>query len=698
MNERRLENLRRLLNPRSVAMVGGRTLAPAIETLRRIGYGGRVHVVNPQQAEIGGIRCVPGVADLPEVPDAAFLSVNRHLTVQAIEAMGPLGVAGAVCFAAGFGEMGEEGRALERRMVAAAGDMALVGPNSNGLVNRLDRLALWPTSGHSLEPLDAGVAFIAQSGGVASMLLRDRRGLAPAIVVSTGNQTLLDPADWLAVLAPDPRVRAVGLFMESPGNVAELSLAAQLAASHRKPVVALKSGRTELGMQMAATHTGAMAGDDELFDALCERLGFIRVRSLPQMTETMKALGAWGGLRGRRLVVATASGAARTLFADAATDLGLVFPPPSPRMAAELRPQLPEFAHVSNPLDYNAAYTGQVGLTLENEPALFECFRTVLSDGFDLALLHTEGTEIGPQGTPALRAWIAACRASSTPGGLASLMPENMSSQAQQICREQGLACLQGLDEAMFAVAAVARFGEQLAAGAARPGQEAPLPLPPSGCGRRRVWNEWDSKQRLAASGLVFPKRQFCDAEAVSGAAGRVGYPVVLKAVSAALPHKHRVGAVALGLGSAQAVQAALARMVQSLGRAGVDADGFMVEEMLQDGVAELIVGIKSSPIYGHALLIGAGGVLAEQLRDSVALLLPASEPAIRRALGRLKIAQGLDDAALQGVAALARAVAGHAMAHRGELAALDLNPVIVTATGRVMAVDALVETWEPAP
>src|SRR5690606_23908860 len=175
---------------------------------------------------------------------------------------------------------------------------------------------------------------------------------------STGNQVLLDVADWLAVLGEDPRVTAIGIFMEGPGDVAALAEAAQVTRGRNLPVVVLKSGRSSLGAEMALTHTGALAGDDDLFDALCDRLGFTRVRTLPQLLETLKALSAWGdGLKGNRMAVLTASGAARALFADAAFDNGLALPAVSARVASQLRPQLPEFAHVSNPLDHNTYYT-----------------------------------------------------------------------------------------------------------------------------------------------------------------------------------------------------------------------------------------------------------------------------------------------------------------------------------------------------
>jgi acyl-CoA synthetase (NDP forming) len=697
MNDKQLHNLRRLLNPKSVALIGGAALVQSLEILRASGFRGAVHVVNPKHAQIGGVRCVPTVADLSEAPDATFIAVNRYLTVAAVEDLAGIGAGGVVCFAAGFRELGTEGRDLERRLIEAAGDLALLGPNSNGLLNRLDGVALWPMNDHQPTRQSSGVALISQSGGVGSLLVRDRRGVAPAIIASTGNQTLLSPAEWLTVLAPDPRIRAIGLFIEGPGDIASLSMAASAVQRRGLPVVALKSGRTELGMELASTHTGSMAGDDELFDVLCDRLGFVRVRSLPQMTETLKALNAWGQLPGRRVVVATSSGAACALYADAAADCALELPKLSPEMARKLRPQLPEFAHVSNPLDHNAAYTGQVGLTLENEPALTDCFRTLLSDDFDVALMHSDWTDFGPQGNPVTRAWITATRESGTPAALVSLMPENMSRDAQDLCRSNGLAALQGLDEALFAVAAAARLGERSKPAAGTPVEPA-LPRPVEFHARRRVWNEWDSMEWLSSADIPLPRRERCDAHEVGEAAGRVGFPVVLKAVSAALPHKHEIGAVAVGLTDGSRLQAAVERISRALGTAGIQPEAYLVAEMIEDPIAELIVGVKSSAVYGHALIIGAGGIGAEHLKDSGALLLPTSAAAIRSTLDRLRVAKALDATMRAAVSRIAAAVAEFAMARRERLITLDLNPLIVTSTGRVVAVDALVETNEKEP
>lgn len=682
------ENLRRLLAPQSIALIGGGMLEITIENLRDAGFAGRIHVVNPSKTEIAGIPCVASVADLPEAPDAAFVAVNRRLTVKAVEALAELGAGGAVCFAAGFGEMGEDGQGLESDLARLAGDLAIVGPNSNGLINRLEGLTLWPLRKQS-PPLESGIAIIAQSGGIASMMQTDRRGLQPAIIASTGNQTVLDPADWLAVLSRDERITSVGMFLEGPGDIPALSQAAEAALRRKLPVVVLKSGRSALGAEMAATHTGAMAGEDELFDAFCARTGLLRVRSLPEFCETLKVLDILGQIDGRRVGVVTVSGAARALFADAAMAAGLELPPVSEGTAGALREILPEFAVVSNPLDHNAAYTGQTGLTLENEPALKDCFRTMLGDAYDIALLHDDWIASGEASSPSTRAWFAAAAETGTKAAIVSLMPENMEAATVAFCRQNGQPGLQGLDDAISAIAAAIRHGERVA----EIGSSS-IALPPGihiPQGRRLV-DEWAAKVRLEKAGVPFPARRRAAPGQSASIAEELGRKIVLKAITAKLPHKAKAGAVALGLEGAEAVGAAEHAIAERLLAQEIEPDGYLVEEMVEDVAAEIILGIRTSQVYGMALLIGAGGVDVESLDDSALILLPALPGEIMRALQGLRIAGSCPAEGLAAVGKIAEALAGFAVSERDGLASVELNPVLVTADGRAVAVDALIE------
>jgi acyl-CoA synthetase (NDP forming) len=433
-----------------------------------------------------------------------------------------------------------------------------------------------------------------------------------------------------------------------------------------------------------------MAGDDHLFDALCDRLGFTRVHTLPQLLETLKAMNVWRGrLPGNRMTVLTASGAARALVADAAADAGLALPAPSAATAASLREQLPEFAHVSNPLDHNAAYTGMVGLSLENEPALYECFRTMLADGYDIGVMNSDGGD-GPLGSPSLKAWVRAAKDTGVASALVTTMPDYISENAHRICRENGIAALHGLEDGVAAIAAVVRHSQRLAASG---GGEIGLPRAIVADGGSQIIDEWQSKATLEAAGVAFPARRMVQRGQVAGAAAAIGFPVVLKAVSPLLLHKNKVGAVAVGLADEAALAAALDRMEQAVCAAGIRPDGFLVETMVSGAAAEIIVGVKASRIYGHALVIGAGGVDVEHLRDSAVLLLPATRAMIETAIAGLRTAKSLSEPARKRLADIAVAVGAYAMANRQTLVSRDINPVILTREGDAVAVDALIET-----
>ena len=627
------------------------------------------------------------VADLPEVPDATFIAVNASATIEAVRALEARGASGAVLYAAGFGELGERGRATDAALADAAGDMAIVGPNSNGLLNSLSKLALWPTNDHQPLSMRSGAAVVAQSGGVARLVLREQRGVQPAVVISSGNQTLLDVADVLEVLLDDERITAIGLFVEGVGDVAAVSRIYEHAKG-RAPVVIMKTGRSRLGVEMAVTHTGSLAGDDEFFDALCTRLGFVRVESLTGFVETLKAFDRLGTLRGRRMAVLSASGATRALFADACESRGILLPELSSRTAERLRPQLPDFAHVSNPLDYNAAYTGSVGLTFENEPALFECFRTVLSEGFDVAVMHAESTDVGEAGSPVLRAWRDAVRATGTPGALVTLMPENMSATAHKFCRENGLASLQGLLDALDAIEAVMDHGST----SPPPPDELALPSPVAPAVAPEVLDEGEAKDALEAYGLrIFPKRRLASADGIVEAARELRFPVALKAVSGDIPHKSRVGAMAVGLVDENALVRAVRSVEAAVAAAGVTPRAYLVEEMIRLPKTEVLVGVKSSPIYGHGLVLGAGGVDVEELDDTSVVLIPASAGQIRAGLSKLRVRRAMSERMILSLIDVALAISRYAVSVRGDLVSMEINPLILTSDGEAVGADALI-------
>ncbi|MGH6929642.1 MAG: CoA-binding protein, partial [Dongiaceae bacterium] len=367
------------LKPRHVAFVGGKGLAAPIQGCLAGGYTGQIWPVHPSHPDIAGIACYPSIDALPEAPDAAYIAAPREATVEIVRALARRGAGGCVCYAAGFAEVGPEGAALQKALIEAAGELALVGPISYGVLNYIDGVHMF-ASGPGGERTARGAAFVGQSGNIALTLTMNERSVPFAYVISAGAQAVLSLADYVDVLADDPQVNALGLYLAGLNDVPAFARAALKAIDRGKPIVAVKVGRSELGAKLAMSHTSSLAGSDTLYDALFARLGIIRVDSLPALLETLKFVSVAPPLAGDRVVIFTCSGGDSLMAADRAEQLGLTLPQFSPVQYADLRQQLPAFASVSNPLDYNLSLWG-------DEPGLLKCFGSALGGDCDAGML-----------------------------------------------------------------------------------------------------------------------------------------------------------------------------------------------------------------------------------------------------------------------------------------------------------------------
>ena len=311
---------------------------------RRIGFAGPVWPVNPKRSEIGGHRCFARIEDLPDAPDAVFLAVPREPAIDAVARLHAIGAGGIVCYTAGFGELGAgAGHAAEAALIAAAGAMALVGPNCYGVINYAHRVALWPFAHGGACP-GYGAAIVTQSGMLSSDLTMSQRSLPFATMISAGNQAVLRLEDFIDVLVDDPVVRAIGLHIEGLKDITVFADAALRALEAGKPVVALKTGTSAIGARLTVSHTGSIAGSDALYDALFERLGVIRVATPAQLIETLKFATVAGIPRGRRVAGFTCSGGGATMLADFGEQHDVSFPLPSDRARSALRERLPAIA------------------------------------------------------------------------------------------------------------------------------------------------------------------------------------------------------------------------------------------------------------------------------------------------------------------------------------------------------------------
>jgi len=664
----------RLLRPRTIAVIGGGTwCANVIDALARIGFDGVIWPVHPTKSQIGG---VVAHATLPGVPDAAFIGVNRHATVDVVRHLATLGAGGAVCFAAGFGESQAEtgdGAALQRALVAAAGDMPLLGPNCYGMVNYLDRVALWPDQ-HGGVPVDRGVAILTQSSNIAINLTMQNRGLPLAFIATMGNQAQTGFSRLGMALLDDPRITALGLHIEGIDDLVTFQTLAAHARALDKPIVALRVGQSDHARAATLSHTASIAGSGAGARALLARLGIGQVDTLPALLEALKLLHAIGPLGSADIASLSCSGGEAGVMGDLAQGTGLRFPPLGPAQMAGLRSALGGHVALANPLDYQTGVWG-------NLPATTAAFTAMMQGdpALGIVVLDLPRTDRCDDS-----AWhyifdaVAQTRADTgKPMAILALQSENMPESTVQMLATRGIPALCGGAEGLAAIAAAAQIGMARV--------HPPLLLPPPD-ETGMALDEARAKATVARHGVPVPEARHADTPGqAADKAGEIGFPVALKGTGAA--HKTEAGLVALNLADSAQVLEAAARMA---------APAFLVERMITGTVAELLIGVVADPAHGYVLTLAAGGTLAELWADSAALLLPVTAPDVEAALDTLRVApllhgyRGAPPADMPAIVAAVLAVQDCVAAHADAILELEINPLICTPTAAIAA-DALI-------
>ena len=664
-----MSDLSRLFRPRSIAVIGGGAwCTQVVEQCRKMGFDGDVWRVHPK----GGKGVYSTLESLPSAPDAAFVGINRHATIEAVQVLQDMGAGGAVCFASGFSEAAGEdaqGHDLQADLLAAAGDMPILGPNCYGFINAIDGALLWPDQ-HGSTRVDSGVAILTQSSNIAINLTMQARGLPIAYTVTCGNMAQTGQAEIAAGLLEDDRVTAIGLHVEGFSDLRAWEALATKAHAKGVPLVALKVGRSAQAQAATVSHTASLAGGDAGAQALLERLGIPRLDSLPAFLETLKLLHITGPLPSNRLASISCSGGEASLAADTAHGRDVVFPPLNKTQKQALTHALGPMVALANPLDYHtyiwrdegamtAAWSGMVDPDLALTMIILDYPRADRCDPTDWDIATHAALNVRAQ-TGANVAVVAS-------------LPELMSEATCERLMAGGVVPILGLDEAVLAAEAAAKW---------RAPAEDPVCLP-GGERNAQVLSEAQAKAALIAHGLDTPKSQTGSNPAEI--AVEVGFPLVLKGEGIA--HKTEVGAVALGLTSAAEVAEAAAKM---------PTDSFLVEEMIAGGVAELLIGVTRDPAHGFVLTLAAGGTLTELLKDSASLLVPASRDSIKQALTRLKMHKllqgyrGAPAADMNAILDAVEAIQSYVLANADRLEEVEVNPLICTPT-RAVAADALI-------
>ena len=712
------ERLRAFFAPRSIALVGASDNSGwarfIVASCATTGFPGPLTAVHPRATGAFGLPVVPSLRDLAEPAELAFILTPVQAVEGVLDDMGAAGIPNAVVLASGYREVGEAGRSREDALLdrAVANGVTMLGPNCLGFVNAHSRSA--PYALALPPPLIAGPVGVAlQSGALASVVLAFAKAhaIGLSLLTSMGNEAMMKTADVLDYLVEDEATRVICLFLEEIGDPARFAQVAEKADRAGKPIVALKVGSSPAGQQAALAHTGSVAGDDAVVDAVLRQLNVIRVTSLEELLTTGAALGYSRWPRGRRMGVLTLSGGSCDIIADAAGARGVAIPDFSAETEAAIAALLPPFASAHNPLDVTgfgtlANLSGRKGPLTAVDHALDIA---VQDPNLDFVLFSgVTLPEARPPDEDAARTletrvdWLA-MRMGSAPIPIIPVATTcvNVSDYGRGLLRKHGITFLGGLDLGMTALGHTLRWLENRGQVRAPIPPRAAVPSLGPGPAARTAgpWPEEAARRLLADAGVpVVPGGLAGSAGEAVEIAFRVGLPVALKICSAQITHKSDIGGVVLGLGSDAEVRAGYEK-VRAAGQAVPEAtvDGVLVTPM-RTGGTELLAGVTVDPAFGPVLAVGLGGIWVEVLNDTSLRLLPVDAAEVRRMLGELRGlpllqgARGTAPASLDAVAGAIAALGEAALALDGTLRALEVNPLWVNGD-QVEALDVLVIT-----
>lgn len=683
--------LKGLFDPKSVAIVGAsadptKTGGRPVSYLIKHGYKGRIYPINPRASEISGLTCYPSIAALPEAPEVAIVLLGAERATQAVRELAEHGTKLAIILASGFGESGATGQALEADVVAAAGAMRILGPNTIGAMDLASGIVLSASGALEMDDLPiGGISVASQSGGILGALLS--RGAAKGIgfskLASTGNELDIDISDLIEHYAKDSDTRVIAAYIEGIRSVEKFRRAAELARAACKPLVVYKVGRSESGARAAISHTGAMAGEDRVYDAFFRQTGVIRAQTFADLLDIPAMLTTQRVMQGKRVAVLTSTGGAGSLVADSCGVAGLDVPV----LDAVTARKLGDIMGASEPMAANPVDITLAGVRPEIMSAATEAL--LASDDID-GVVVVVGSSALAQPEIAVGAIQHGAARSDKP------LIAYVSPNAPDILRDlnlKGIPAYAAPETCSVVFTAALRARRQTAVvHEAAVGPAINLDTLPVG-----ALNEMESRELFARFGLTgADQRVVTDAAGAVAAAAELGGPVVLKVLARGIAHKSDVGGVKVSL-TEESIGDALVAMAEHLKDQGLTPEGYLVQKMLKGGV-EMILGLRTDPQLGPLLLLGAGGVMAEISEDSAIRLLPLTPDDAREMIGELRLSKllgGYRGEQPYDVDALIDAIVALAQMERslgGRLSEAEINPLFVLPAGQgVAAADGLV-------
>lgn len=675
----RAKPVENLLRAKSVAIVGasqkGAWPQGIYRNLKGAKYPGGVYLINPNYGELFGDKCYPNLAALPEVPDELLVLIPTRAVLGVLEEAAKLGTKSATIYTAGFGEGDDEKgkeRAQAMKELCERTGMVICGPNCMGSYSVGEGLWTFPTATPLLKQGPVGLVF--QSGGSLGNWIKGatERGIGFSYAVSSGNEVSLDLVDYLAYLVDDPDTKVITLMVEGIRRPDEFMTVAEQALGKGKPILVVKLGRSEMGKRQAISHTGSLAGADEVFDAVCHRLGLIRCPTLEDLTETTLAFMPGRFPKGSRAAIVVNSGGMKGLICDHCDELKTNLAQLSDKTKEAVRPLIPTELVVENPLECGVAGFG-------DEQGFINIVKLhAEDDGVDLLAIHGELPR-GQQRSAGL--FKSVTTATEKPILAFARSTYSCTDESRAFQEEAGMPFLQAIKPTLRALAGLGLYGVRRQLG---------VPKLAVASGHASDLEGENLNALLQRNGIALPKQAMAGTAADAALkAKEIGFPVAIKLIAAEVVHKTESGAVVLGLKSAEEVQAEGQKLLtKTLGRGHL-----LIQQMVQG--TEVLIGARTDPQYGPFLIVGLGGIFVEVLKDVAIRLLPVDELEARamvRELRGYKVLEGVRGQGPRDIDALVKAMVGLSdifAAHRNYLSDMEINPIMVRPQGQgAVAVD----------
>ena len=679
-------NLKRLLQPKSIALFGGLWVENVATQIKNSSFNGDVWPINPRRKFIAGFKCFKDISQLPGIPDAAFIGVNRNKTLEILEKLDGIGCGGATCFAAGFSEVDNYGKKLQKKLSKASKNMPFLGPNCYGFLNYLDHVYMWPDQ-HGGKELKKGVAIIAQSSNIAINLTMNTRSTPIAYILTTGNQEKIDVSDLGLAMISDKRVSAIGMYVEGFKDIEKFEKMAFVALQHNIPIIVLKSGKTDLSKKQSFSHTASITGDSDISSAFLKRLGIVEVDDLELFLESLKVLNFNGRLEKNTIVSVSCSGGEASLVSDISENMSLKFPKFSNEKSGKIRNTLGELVTISNPLDYHTFIWG-------DQKKMNELFITICENIKDFVLFVFDvprSDRCDPSSfNCGIEAIINAKKKTNARIAVIASIAESMTEELAEIFIKNKILPLGGLKTGLKALEMSHKsylFSMQV-------DRTKVLLKKRTSQHNKRFLLEIDSKIMLKKFGVPVPKSLVTSKSILNKnnySINKLRFPIVLKGTGS--NHKTENGLVFLNIKSKEE----LINIQKKLNKIKGD---ILIEEMIGPISLELLIGITKDETGLFALTIAKGGIYSELFSKTInsreLIVLPTSKKSIKQALKSLAIYpifqgyRGLPKANLKKTIEVIMKISSLIEENNKNIEEIEINPLIITPKN-AYAADALI-------